>query len=115
MPAPLSPPKRRNCQYGPGHLDTKQHGVYDRSMEETRRRNPCQGGSDPQDRIEVTAWAARGDGRYRFQGSIPRLGGFYADARLEYRGAWHVTIESTNYTGDPGRLAGLIGALAERM
>jgi hypothetical protein len=56
----------------------------------------------------------RGAGLYRFYGSYIQ-GGFWADARLEYRAAWHVTVESTNYMGAPDRLAGVIGTLAERM
>jgi hypothetical protein len=68
-----------------------------------------------QDGIQITDWTARGAGLYRFMGSDPLLGGFYADARLEYRAGWRVTVQSTNYGADPDRLAGLIGAFAEQM
>jgi hypothetical protein len=68
-----------------------------------------------QDGIKITDWTARGAGFYRFMGSDPLRGGFYADARLEYRAGWRVTVESTNYGGDPDWLAVVIGAVAGRM
>ena len=69
---------------------------------------------DTQDGIKIIDWTARGAGLYRFYGSYIQ-GGFWADARLEYRAAWHVTVQSTNYMGDSDRLSGVIRSLAERM
>jgi hypothetical protein len=68
-----------------------------------------------QNEIEIKDWTARGAGLYRFYGSEQTTGGFYCDARLEYRGEWCATIESTNYTGDSARLADFIAAFAESM
>jgi hypothetical protein len=70
--------------------------------------------NETQHGIEITDWHGLGAGMYRFRGSYMR-GGFWADARLEYRSGWRASVESTNYEGDADRLADLIGAFAERM
>jgi hypothetical protein len=69
----------------------------------------------PHNEISIEDWSSLGAGRYRFNGSDLQHGGFYADARLEYREGWRATIEGTNYAGDTDRLAGLLAAFAERM
>lgn len=63
---------------------------------------------------QVRTWACLDAGLYRFQGT-DLDGGFFADARLQYRGVWCVTIEQTNYRGDIDWLADTIAAYAEEM
>ena len=64
--------------------------------------------------IGIRDWHVLGDWRYRFFGTYPE-GGFWADARLEYREGWRATIEETNYQGDRDRLAAFIASYAECM
>jgi hypothetical protein len=69
----------------------------------------------PTNEIEIRDWSSLSAGRYRFHGSDSQHGGFYADARLEYREGWRATIEGTNYAGDRDRLADSIAAFGGRM
>ena len=49
--------------------------------------------------IEIQNWISLGSGRYRFYGTDQAANGFLADARLKYQGAWHATVELTNFSG----------------
>lgn len=71
--------------------------------------------STKQTGIRIRDWTSRGSGRYRFSGTIPGLGGFWADARIVWRQNWDVTVEGTNYPGDVQSLERLIAAYADEM
>ena len=70
--------------------------------------NIMRGGAEGE--IKITRWSLLDFGFYHFHGTDPEGGDFYADARLEFRGSWRATVETSTSVGDRDSLIAAIVA-----